>query len=221
MVFRSLRRRMGVGGPAVDTVLDDPSTRPGETLTGAVHLTGGDRDREIERVRLTLVTRTGARAVELVSQDVAGEFRLAKHASLEVPLRLFVPLTTPVTHVFGERVPGLAVGVRTDLEVAFAADPDDLDHIAVHPPEAEAAALDAFRELGFRFKAAQPAPQVFEFWTAPQYQALATEVSVGFTTRAGDLDVILNGRVHATVERHESVHWVNVVDRLVRQIGQI
>jgi sporulation-control protein len=219
MVFRSLRRRMGVGGPAVDTVLDDPSTRPGETLTGAVHLTGGERDREIERVRLTLVTRIGAQTVELATEDVAGEFTLAKGALIEVPLRLFVPLETPVTHLFGERVPGLAVGVRTDLEVAFAADPDDMDHVAVHPRQDAAAALEAFRELGFRFKAAGPAG--FEFWTAPQYQDVATAVSVGFTTRPDELEVILNGRVHATVERRESVHWVNVVDRLVRQIGQI
>jgi sporulation-control protein len=231
MVFRSLRRAAwGVGGPAVDTVLDNPVTRPGESLSGAVRLVGGERDVEIERIVLTLVTRDGERTRELGRQEVAGGFRLPAKTAQEVPLEIAVPLPTPVTHVYGERVPGLAVGVRTDLEVAFAHDPGDLDFVAVHPLPAEAAALEALRALGFRFNNADlvsgdsnPAgvSQVFEFWVAPQYLQIATEVAVGFTTGADFVELTLNAVARTRHDRREDVDWAAVVDRLMRQIGQI
>jgi sporulation-control protein len=235
MVFRSLRRAaLGVGGPAVDTVLDDPVTRPGESLRGAVHLTGGERDVEIERIVLTLLTRDGATTRELGRHEMAGEFRLKAGEARAVPLQIAVPLGTPITHVFGERVPGLAVGVRTGLEVAFAHDPGDLDFVAVHPLPAEAAALEALRALGFRFKdiglASAPVSsdwssadvsQVFQFWVAPQYQTIATEVAVGFTTGADFVELVLDGAVRSRHERGESVDWEAEVDRLMRQIGQV
>jgi sporulation-control protein len=218
MVFRSLRRRMGAGGPAVDTVLDNPVTRPGELLTGSVCLTGGERDSEIERIVLTLVTRDGTSTKELGRLELEHRFRLAAGALQEVPLRLEIPRRTPITHLFGERVPGLAVGVRTDLEVSFAADPEDMDPVAVHPLPAEAAALEALRELGFRFKSADVS-QAFEFWVAPQYQHLATEVAVGFTTGVDDVELVLDNAVRTRHERRERVDWAAQIDRLMRKIG--
>ncbi|MEU7869288.1 sporulation protein [Dactylosporangium sp. NPDC049140] len=221
MVFRSLRRAaLGVGGPAVDTVLDDPETRPGESLRGAVHLTGGERDVEIERIVLTVLTRDGTATRELGRHELAGEFRLKAGEARAVPLQIAVPLGTPITHVFGERVPGLAVGVRTELEVAFAHDPGDLDFVAVHPLPAEAAALEALRALGFRFNSADVS-QVFDFWVAPQYQQIATEVAVGFTTGADFVELVLDGAVRSRHDRGEPVDWEAEVDRLMRQIGQI
>ncbi|MEV6926083.1 sporulation protein [Dactylosporangium sp. NPDC051485] len=220
MVFRSLRRAMGVGGPAVDTVLDESVTRPGATLPGTVRLTGGERDVDIERIVLTLVTRDGAGTAEIARHEVDGGFRLAAGEHRDLPMRLHIPLHTPVTHVYGERVPGLAVGVRTDLEVAFAVDPGDLDPVAVHPLPAEAAALEALRSLGFRFKSAD-VTQVFEFWVAPQYQDLATEIRVGFVTGVHYVELVLDGRLRIRHDRREPVDWAAAVDRLMRQIGQI
>ncbi|WP_433085850.1 sporulation protein [Dactylosporangium sp. CA-052675] len=221
MVFRSLRRAaLGVGGPAVDTVLDDPVCRPGESLAGAVHLTGGERDAEIERIVLTLVTRDGSGTRELGRHEPAGEFRLRAGQARAVPVTLALGLDTPITHVYGERVPGLAVGVRTELGVAFAHDPGDLDFVAVHPLPAEAAALEALRALGFRLNSAD-ASQVFEFWVAPQYQAIATEVAVGFTTGAEFVELVLAGTARTRRDRGEQVDWAAEVDRLMRQIGQI
>jgi sporulation-control protein len=221
MVFRSLRRAaLGVGGPAVDTVLDDPVTRPGASLAGSVFLTGGERDAEIERIVLTLVTRDGSGESELGRHEVAGGFRLAAGEARAVPMEIALPLTTPVTHVFGERVPGLAVGVRTEVEVAFAHDPGDVDFVAVHPLPAEAAALEALRSLGFRFNSADVS-QVFEFWVAPQYQDIATEVIVGFTTAADFVELALNATARTRHDRREYVDWAGEIDRLMRHIGQI
>ncbi|GAA3278481.1 sporulation protein [Dactylosporangium vinaceum] len=221
MVFRSLRRAaLGVGGPAVDTVLANPESFPNASISGVVRLTGGERGVEIERIVLTLVTRDGVAARELGRQELAGEFRLEAGATREIPLVLHVPLETPITHVYGERVPGLAVGVRTDLQVAFAHDPGDMDFLAVHPLPAEAAALDALRTLGFRLNSADVS-QVFEFWVAPQYQDIATEVAVGFTTGADFVALHVNQTVGTRYNRDETVDWAAEVDALMRHIGQI
>ncbi|GGV90326.1 hypothetical protein GCM10010228_78500 [Streptomyces massasporeus] len=59
MVFKRLLGALGVGGPAVDTVLDPASVRPGGTLTGQVRLVGGKADFEIEHITLELVARVG------------------------------------------------------------------------------------------------------------------------------------------------------------------
>ena len=46
------------------------------------------------------------------------------------------------------------IGVTTELEIARAVDSGDLDPINVHPLPAQQAILDAFIQLGFRFKSA-------------------------------------------------------------------
>ncbi|MFI5909356.1 sporulation protein [Dactylosporangium sp. NPDC051541] len=218
MVFRNLRRAaLGVGGPAVDTVLDNPESFPNAAITGVVRLTGGERDVEIERIVLTLVTRDGVAARELGRQELTGDFRLAAATTRELPLELQVPLATPITHVYGERVPGLAVGVRTELEVAFAHDPGDMDFVAIHPLPAEAAALEALKTLGFRLHSADVS-QVFEFWVAPQYQDIATEVAVGFTTGADFVELRVNQMAGTRYNRDEKVDWTAEVDHLMRRL---
>src|SRR3954467_7316648 len=57
VVFKRMLRAVGVGGPTVDTVLTNPSTRPGELLTGEVRIAGGDHPADIDHVALSLVTR--------------------------------------------------------------------------------------------------------------------------------------------------------------------
>ena len=44
MVFKSLRRAFGVGGPTVDTVLDSPDVQPGGYVSGQVRFAGGDHE---------------------------------------------------------------------------------------------------------------------------------------------------------------------------------
>lgn len=96
MVFKRLLGSLGVGGPTVDTVLDPGAVRPGATLTGRVHLKGGDADFEIEHITLQLVARVEAEHEEGESEGVAvfdrttvgGGFRLAAGELREVPFTL-------------------------------------------------------------------------------------------------------------------------------------
>ena len=141
MVFKSLRRALGVGGPTVDTVLDGPDVQPGGYVSGQVRFAGGKHEVEVERIVVALQTRVeveGADSeydatVEFQRQQLTGGFRLGPGQQHAVPFQLPVPWETPITHVYGQRLPGMTMGVRTELAVAGALDKGDLDAIDVHP----------------------------------------------------------------------------------------
>ncbi|MEV0651108.1 sporulation protein [Phytomonospora sp. NPDC050363] len=160
MVFKKMLRVFGVGGPGVDTVLDRAQVRPGETLTGTVHVKGGDHEVAIEGVGLGLVARVEVESGqgefgavgEFARLDVCGPFRLAAGEPRDIPFAFPVPFEAPVTHVGGRSLRGMTLGVRTELAVAKAVDKGDLDVFEVHPLPSQERVLDAFAELGFAFK---------------------------------------------------------------------
>ena len=85
MVFKRLLGSIGVGGPAVDTVLAPGPVLPGGDLSGEVRLKGGNADFDIEHITLELVARVEAETEEGESEGVVafhrftvgGGFRLA------------------------------------------------------------------------------------------------------------------------------------------------
>ncbi|GAA1514268.1 sporulation protein [Dactylosporangium maewongense] len=212
MVFKSLKRALGVGGPTVDTVLDGPDVQPGGYVQGQVRFAGGDHEVEVERIVVALQTRVeveGADSeydatVEFQRQQLTGGFRLGPGQQHAVPFQLPIPWETPITHMYGQRLHGMTMGVRTELEVARAIDKGDLDAINVHPLPVQGAILDAFGQLGFRFKAADlerghihgvhqtlPFYQEIEFYAAHQYASRINEVEVTFVTDPHGTQVII------------------------------
>jgi sporulation-control protein len=151
-MFSRMLSAFGVGGPAVDVVLDAPRTAPGEFLTGQVHVQGGRTSAEIDRVVLSLVTsgETGYHTLHrlVVRQSV----RVSPGQVVSIPFRLQVPWETPVTAVGGVWLPGGSVGVRTGLVVAGALVQGGLEVVRVEPAAGQARVLDVFRQLGFRLR---------------------------------------------------------------------
>ncbi|MYS72235.1 sporulation protein, partial [Streptomyces sp. SID5926] len=125
MVFKRLLGSLGVGAPTVDTVLDPAPVLPGGTLTGQVHLQGGQADFDIEHVTLELVARVEAEhedgesegAVVFDRFTVGGGFRLGAEEPRSVPFRVTLPWETPITELYGQPL-GIVLGVRTELAVA-------------------------------------------------------------------------------------------------------
>ena len=212
MVFKKMMRAFGVGGPSVDTVLSNPNTRPGLSLDGQVHVTGGDHEVVIEHVALGLVTRVEVEShdhehsglLEFHRQPVTGSFTLAPGEQRVIPFQFAMPWETPVTDMYGSHLHGMTMGLRTELSVARAVDKGDMDPVVVHPLPAQEAILDAFARLGFRFKTADverghirgvnqtlPFFQEIEFFAAPQYAGRINEVEVTFVTDPHGVDVIL------------------------------
>jgi sporulation-control protein len=254
VVFKKMMRAFGVGGPTVDTVLSNPNTRPGLELAGDVNIVGGDHPVNIEYVSLGLVTR-----VELDSHgydglhefhrlNVSGAFSLAAGEHKTIPFRIPMPWETPITDVYGQRLPGMTMGLRTELAVANAVDKSDLDAVSVHPLPAQERILDAFVGLGFRFKTADleagrihglhqtlPFYQEIEFWPAPQYAGGINEVEVTFVAGPTHVDVVLEfdkrggflspghdayGHFRVAHEEADRTDWRGVVEGWVRQASE-
>ncbi|MFJ8160156.1 sporulation protein [Streptomyces sp. NPDC096136] len=211
MVFKRLLGSIGVGGPAVDTVLDPVSAVPGGSLSGEVRLTGGRADFEIEHITLELVARVEAEtghgerdgAVVFERFTVGGGFRLREGERRSVPFAVTLPWETPVTELHGRPL-GIVLGVRTELGVAGAKDKGDLDALAVRPLPVQEAVLEALGQLGFGFKSADleygriggtgqqlPFYQEIELSPAPQYAHQVGEIEVTFLAHPAGMDVVL------------------------------
>ena len=212
MVFKKMLSALGVGGPSVDTVLANPNTRPGLALDGQVNLRGGDAPANIEQITLALVTRVEmegggteyAGAMEFYRLPVSGAVQLAARQELSIPFQLPVPWETPITDVYGQRLRGMAMGLRTELAVARAVDKSDLDAVAVHPLPVHEKILEAFAQLGFQFKSADlerghtygvqqtlPFYQEIEFYPASQYARAINQLELTFVATPQHLQIVL------------------------------
>jgi sporulation-control protein len=152
MALKSFLRVLGVGGPTIDAVLDSDRVQPGGTLTGILHIRGGDSGQTASKATLDLVARVEKKMgdeeyqVDEVIAGVAlpGPITLGQETSL--PFRLELPAHTPVTALGGRNF----VWLRSGLDVPWAIDPSDKDALLVEPSRAQANALRAMESLGFR-----------------------------------------------------------------------
>ncbi|MEV0722296.1 sporulation protein [Micromonospora purpureochromogenes] len=253
MVFKKMLSAFGVGGPSVDTVLANPNTRPGLTLDGQVNLVGGDAPANIEQITVGLVTRVEieggdteyAGIMEFQRMAVSGPLQLAPKQQLSIPFQLPVPWEAPITDVYGQRLRGMTMGLRTELAIARAVDKSDLDQVNIHPLPVHERILEAFQRLGFRFRHADlerghlrgtqqtlPFYQEIEFFAAPQYAQAVTEVELTFVTSPHGVEVILEcdkrggflsaghdafGRYTVSHADADRVDWAQVVDGWLRE----
>lgn len=227
MVFKRLLGSLGVGGPAVDTVLDAGAVLPGGSLTGQVYLKGGDADFTIEHITLELIARVEAEhddgesegAIVFDRFTVGGGFRLAAGEHRSVPFSVMLPWETPVTELYGQNL-GIVLGVRTELGVAGAKDKGDLDPLSVRPLPVQEAILEALGQLGFGFKSADlelghirgsgqqlPFYQEIELVPPPHYAHQVNEIEVTFLANPGGMEVVLEADKHGGffAEGHDAV----------------
>ena len=253
MVFKKMLRALGVSGATVDTVLRSPECRPGGQLHGQVQLAAGDGPVEIEHIALDLVTRVEVEhgdheANQLTAFhriQVAGPMTLQPGSRQSVPFQFQLPWETPVTHVYGQALRGMATGLRTELSIARALDKGDLDPVIVHPLPAQELILEAFSRLGFRFKGADleagrlrgvqqtlPFYQEIEFFP-PQHARSINEVELTFVAGPHAMDVILEidkrgglftgshdlfGHLQVDYATAGQTDWAAQIDAWLRQI---
>ncbi|MFE0633134.1 sporulation protein [Streptomyces sp. NPDC058864] len=253
MVFKRLLGSLGVGGPSVDTVLEGGPVMPGGTLFGQVHLEGGSSDAHIQAVVLELVARVEAESEEGEYDGVAvfdrcvigGGFNLLAGHRTSVPFSLPVPWEAPISELHGQPL-GIALGVRTELEVAGARDKGDLDPLSVAPLPAQEAVLEALGRLGFGFTSADleagyihgtgqtlPFYQEIELTPAPQYAHAVSEIELTFLANPAGVEIVLEAdkrgglfteghdQVNRFVISHDSVphvDWTAEVDSWMRRL---
>ncbi|MCP2167338.1 sporulation protein [Goodfellowiella coeruleoviolacea] len=255
-MFKRMLSAFGVGGPSVDTVLDSPHATPGQVVTGQVHIQGGSADAEIGQIVLSLVTRVEAEhgdheyggTAEFHRVVVGHSLRVAPGQLVSVPFSLPLPWETPITAVGSAHLHGMTVGVHTELVVAGAPDKGDLDPIAVHPLPAQERVLDAFGELGFRFRRADVEMgrlhgvpqdigfyQEIEFVPPAQFAGRINEVELTFVANPHELYVVLEADKrggmfssggdsfgHFRLSHQDAVHadWTGLIGQWLSQVAE-
>jgi sporulation-control protein len=169
MVFKKLLSSLGFGGVEVDTVLATGSagqpSAPGSTLSGQVHLRAkGDVD--ITSIQLLLVATGAMGEVELGRFPVTGGLRLESGAVQAIPFSIGLPAHTPFTVLYGQNLPGVGVGVRTEVSVAGGTGKTDFDPFQVAATEVHQHIIDALGTIGCRFvrNELRPAGQAITFY---------------------------------------------------------
>ncbi|MBX6386637.1 MAG: sporulation protein [Microbispora sp.] len=254
MVFKRMLGALGVGAPSVDTVLSTPRVRPGGVLMGEVRLSGGDFDAEIEDITLGLVATVeiehgdveGTGLGEFSRSRVSGPFTLRKGENRTIPFQVPVPWEAPISEIDGQRLTGMALGVRTEVAIAKAVDKGDLDPVAVEPLPSQLRVLEAFLQLGFAFKSADleaghiygvrqelPFYQEIEFYPPPRHAGVVGEVELTFVADPAGLEVILEadkragrysgdaiGRFRVSHEEAMHLDWPAEIDRWLTGLAQ-
>ncbi|MFI0406259.1 sporulation protein [Actinomadura sp. 3N508] len=256
MVFKKLRQAMGIGGPSIETTLHDPNTRPGGAITGEITIIGGQHDSDIKSVNLALRTRVEIESgdneytsnLEYAKLPVAGAFELDDGARHSIPFQFAIPWEAPLTHMYGQPLRGTTVGLATELEVAGAIDPGDLDPIAVHPLPAQERILAAFSNLGFQFRNADcekgriwgvhqelPFYQEIEFYPPGTYARGIKQLEVTFVSYPQSMEVVLEldkrggaftegrdafSRFTVDYATVENTNWEQQLDGFLRDAGR-
>ncbi|GHE51812.1 hypothetical protein GCM10018782_28460 [Streptomyces griseoaurantiacus] len=192
-------------------MLTEENVVPGGVVQGEVRIQGGSVDQQIEGLSVGLQAKVEVESgdqeykqnIEFATQRLGGAFELKAGAVHAVPFGLEIPWETPVTMIDGQSLRGMQIGVRTELQIARAVDSGDLDPVNVHPLPAQKAILDAFIQLGFRFKDADmerghirgtrqrlPFYQEIEFYPPQQYRGL-NQVELSFVADDHEMDVVL------------------------------
>ncbi len=211
MAFKKLLASLGAGGASVETVLTEVNVVPGGVVQGEVRIQGGSVNQQIEGLSVGLQAKVEVEGgdqeykqdIEFTKVRLGGAFEVQAGAVHVVPFGLEIPWETPVTMIDGQALRGMHIGVTTELAIARAVDSGDLDPINVHPLPAQKAILDAFLQLGFRFKSADlerghirgtrqklPFYQEVEFFPPAQYRGL-NQVELTFVADEHSMDVVL------------------------------
>ncbi|MFI9010841.1 sporulation protein [Actinosynnema sp. NPDC053489] len=255
-MFKRMLSAFGVGGPSVDTVLDTPHAQPGQVITGQVRIQGGSADAHLDRIVLSLVTRVEVEhgdhefggTAEFLRLDVARDVRVAAGQPVTVPFQLPLPWETPITAVGGQPLPGVTVGVRTELVISGAPDKGDLDPVLVGPLPAQDQVLEAFGRLGFQFRSTDVEAgrihgvhqelgfyQEIEFYPPAQFAGAVNQVELTFVTSPHELVVVLEadkrgglfssgsdafGRFHASHADALRTDWAGAINQWLAQVAQ-
>ncbi|WP_067698862.1 sporulation protein [Nocardia jejuensis] len=246
-MFKKLLAAAGVGGAEVETELHTPGVQPGGTVHGVVRVRGGSVPQEISRIGLEFVTKVEYEHTEeeyeqnrgFAPVTVHGPFHLPTGAVFDIPFAIHAPWETPITFYNGHHLPGMAVSVRTIVEIAGAVDAGDSDPIGVGALPVQHVVLAAMEQLGFRLRRADVEQgwirgiqqelgfyQEIEFARSPRYPGIG-EVEVTFVAGQDGAEVVLevdrsrgDGYLGFYID-HSGVDgdWTAEIDRMISGIG--
>ncbi len=228
MVFKRMMASLGSGGASVDTVLTNPNVYPGGVLEGRVDIKGGDVDQDIDYVQVSLQAKAEIESddyeyqgyVEFGKQRLTNRFDVDAHQNISFPFQVQIPWETPPNVIGGRPIPGIDIGLKTELEIRGARDSSDKDAVYIHPLPAQTRILEALERMGWRFKTADlekgrirgsqlPVYQEIEFAPPPQHASNINELEVTFLGGPHETRVVFEADMRGGwfSEGRDAVQW--------------
>ena len=193
MVLRRLTAALAAG-VTVDTVLTGDRATAGHPVLGEVRLTGGRTDHHVQHVTVNvdvIADNAGSGPQTFLRHRVAADLALPADGDLTLPVGFDLPADTPISGIDDESVPGVRIGVTTELALENAFDKGDLDPLTIRPLPAQSAILKAADALGLAFHrsilvsgglptSTLPFRQKFEYWPTGEFAEAFTVVRLAF-----------------------------------------
>ena len=162
-MFKKLKAKMGAGAASVDAVLSNPTVRPGDAVTGIVHVEGGDVEQEINRITVALETVVEVETDDsefnstqrFATQPITGGMTVRPGRAQQFPFSLQVPWETPLTHIERPRAAaacGWACGPSSRSRARSTRATWTRSRSSRCPARQQL--IEALAQLGFRFKSA-------------------------------------------------------------------
>lgn len=154
-LFEKVLSTIGIGGPKVDTILDDHTVGVGEILSGMICITGGKTEQIIHQIIVEVNAEyiqeiddsRVRRTANLESVAVAHDIEIYPGEEKQIRFEIRLPEYTPVS------MHKRNVWIETVLDTPAILDASDRDYIQVVPNYAMDVVLTAITdELGFRLR---------------------------------------------------------------------
>ena len=188
----------GGSGPTVQTELTVGQVLPGDTLDGMVEVHGGVHRARVGYIAQILCAKVHGSYVDFHRVEAVAGFTLNPGDRHTFAVTCPVPAETPPT------LEGTEIGLRTELEVAFAIDRSDLDPVQITANPAERHILDCMRSMGFQMVSSRlekgildgvpqslPFYQEIEFLPGPSYERQLHKLAVTFVNTDERLHVVV------------------------------
>lgn len=217
MVIKRLIRTIGgAGGPTVETELAGSQVLPGGSLDALVHVAGGDHRARVGDIALILCAKVHGSFVDFHRVEAVPGFTLNPGDRHTFAVTCAVPFETPPT------LEGTEIGLRTELEIAFAIDRSDLDPVQIAADPAEQHILDCMESMGFRMVSSKlekgilegvpqslPFYQEIEYLPGPSHERQLRKLEVTFVNTEERLHVVveLDRRVTPLEDRDVFGHF--------------
>lgn len=216
-MFKKLSASLGIGSAKVDTILNDSSIFQGETLSGFINIVGGQVEQKIDSVILKLCTDckidtdsgTDYQNHILNSFEINRPFIIRPYETKDVPFELTLHNETPIT-TLNARINKCKVWAETALDIDFAINPSDRDHLDIRPLPSIQRIIDFLEQEGFFMHKADVEKGFInaEHFSSLSgcYQELEFQNSALFNRKEIELSFFLDGNV---------IHCLAEIDRIL------
>lgn len=154
----------------VQTELTVAQAQPGGAFEGIVEVIGGPTRVQVGYVALVLCAKVHGSYVDFHRVGAVPAFTLNPSTRHTFGVTCEVPFEAPLS------LDGSEIGLRTELEIAFAVDRSDLDPVLVSPTPAQQHILDCMQAMGFTMTGSrlekgtlQGVPQSLPFYQEIKY----------------------------------------------------